>query len=105
MKKAKYIFNLGLNDQTTRRQEITTIEAMKLANRLTTEAFGGCTIKENNGGYKYKDDEIIEEVSLEIEVVDYWSIDDVKALEHKELLKRIFNQEDVQLAKTTIEIL
>lgn len=105
MKKSVYSFQLGLNDQTTRQQEISTIEALKLCNRLASEKFWWCTISENNGGYKYLDGEIVQEISLKIDIVDYWSIDDKKAVQFKENLKQIFNQEDVLLSKSTIELL
>ena len=94
-KTTRYIFKLWLNDQTTRRQEVRTLDAFKLANKVTTEAFGWCSIIEQNWWYKYIDWQIIDEVSLSIEVLDFSGITVEQIHEHKELLKKLFNQEEV----------
>lgn len=64
----KYIMFIGLNDQETKAQEITTLDAYKVASNLLCEHIGYGTITEARGVYTHGNGEIVEEVTLRVEV-------------------------------------
>ena len=62
-------FFLGLNDKNTKLQEVTTIDAYKIAMNMIGDYFGGWTIEEWQGFFKHEDGSIVIEKSLIITTV------------------------------------
>lgn len=88
----QFTIYLGLNDKDTKRQEIATVEAYKLATNILVAKVGGATIYEADGIYKHFDGSIVIEKTLRIETsnVDVEIVKDVV-----NTLKIAFNQESV----------
>lgn len=88
----KYTIILGLNDQNSKQQEISTLNAYKIINNIIFDYCDGATITENKGLYRHDDGTIIEEISLNISIMfaELISIEQIS-----EKLKLIFNQESV----------
>ena len=64
----KHTLYIGLYDQKTKRQEITTIDAYKITANIFKSTTGGATITEAVGVYTYDDGEIVIEPSLRCEI-------------------------------------
>lgn len=64
----KFIIYVGLNDQVTKMQEITTLDAYKIATNIFIEYTGGATISEARGVYTHEDGTIITENTLRCEI-------------------------------------
>lgn len=64
----KFILYVGLNDQVTKRQEITTLDAYKVATNIFVEYTGGATISEARGIYTHDDGTIVTEITLRCEI-------------------------------------
>lgn len=91
----KHILFLGLNDQTTKKQEIDTTQAYNLVfNAIQAVNYDGCTISESTGLYKHNDGFFVIEKSLKIEIL-FASDDKTKKLIDD--LKQKFNQESIAL--------
>lgn len=88
----KIIVFLGLNDQKTKKQEISTLDAYKIASNLLVDIIGFGTITEATGIYTHEDGTIVQETTLRIEVSDI-AIEPMKRLAIA--LKQAFNQESV----------
>ena len=88
----KYTVYLGLNDKDSKVQEVSTLEAYKIATNIINRMFDGATIFEAKGVYKHDDGSVVIENTLRIELL-FADKNDVKKL--VEDLKRIFNQESV----------
>lgn len=97
MKNTTYTFYIGLNDQYTKKQEIWTIEAFKLATRITIDYFGWWTISEADWIYTHDNGEIVIEKTLRIEVLTTENVN-----KYIEDLKKTFNQESI-LVKKAVE--
>lgn len=82
----------GLNDKDTKRQQIDTVEAYKIASNICLQLFDGCTIYTADGIYKHENGSMVIEKTLKIELID-------AEPEKVELLilelKSIFNQESI----------
>ena len=88
----KIILYLGLFDQTTKKQEISTLDAYKIASNLLTDIIGFGTITEAMGVYTHDDGTIVNEPTLRIEVSNI----DVESMKRLAIaLKSTFNQESV----------
>ena len=99
-----YVLYLGLNDQKSKRQEIDTIEAYKIAQNIILSYTGGATIFNAKGIYTHENGQVIIENTLRIELA-YTDIETVKAIAVD--LKKAFNQESVlldQIESNTISI-
>lgn len=96
----KITLYIGLNDKDTKRQEISTLEAYKMARNAATLYTGGATIYEVEGVYRHDDEIIIREKSLKLELIDP-NPDDVKAL--AATLKATLNQESILQTVETLE--
>ena len=83
---------MGLNDKDTKRQEVSTLEAYKIAQTLVTQYVGGGTIFEAVGVYTHDDGTIVTEKTLRIELFEAGA-DAVRALVSR--LKEVFNQESI----------
>lgn len=94
----KFTIYLGLNDKDTKRQEITTLNAYKIAVNI----IGDCSISELTGYYTHNDNEVVIERSLKIEVFGNTE-SDIKTI--AEQLKTTFNQERVIIQKQIVDSL
>ncbi len=88
----KIILFLGLFDKETKAQEITTLDAFKIASNLLTDIIGFGTITEAVGVYTHDDGTIVNEPTLRIEVSNV-ELEPMKRLAIA--LKSAFNQESV----------
>lgn len=90
--KAKIILYVGLFDKESKAQEISTLDAFKVASNLVTEIIGFGTITEAHGIYTHDDGTLVDEPTLRIEVSDI----DRESMKRLALaLKAAFNQESV----------
>ena len=88
----KIILFVGLFDQTSKAQEITTLDAYKVASNLVTDIIGFGTITEAVGIYTHDDGTIVNEPTLRIEVSGI----DIESMKRLALaLKSAFNQESI----------
>lgn len=88
----KIILYLGLFDQTTKKQEVSTLDAYKIASNLLTDIIGFGTITEAMGVYTHDDGTIVNEPTLRIEVSNI----DIESMKRLAIaLKSTFNQESV----------
>ena len=88
----KIILFCGLFDQTSKAQEISTLDAYKIASNLLTEIIGFGTITEALGVYTHDDGSIVNEPTLRIEVSGI----DIESMKRLALaLKSAFNQESI----------
>lgn len=88
----KIIIFVGLNDQRTKTQEISTLDAYKIASNLLVDIIGFGTITEAKGIYTHDDGTIVQETTLRIEVSNI----DVESMKKLAIsLKTAFNQESV----------
>lgn len=70
METRKTTLYIGLNDKDTKKQEIDTLEAVKIATNIICRKVDGCTIYNATGIYHHDDGEIVIENSLRIEMID-----------------------------------
>ena len=88
----KFIIYCGLNDQNTKNQEISTIDAYKIASNIFVKTTGGATITEAVGVYTHDDGTIVTESTLRCEIFGA----DVATVESAaKALKTALNQESV----------
>ena len=95
----KFILYVGLNDQKSKQQEITTLDAFKLATNIFIECTGGATITEARGVYTHEDGTIISEATLRCEIFD---ADDEQIKRAASQLKVAFNQEYIAIETAEI---
>ena len=93
----QYTLYLGLNDKDSKLQEVSTIEAFKLVQKLIASSFDGATIFEAVGVYKHLDGTFTTENTLRIELleIDNPLLDKVRDL--VKTLKSVFNQESIAI--------
>lgn len=96
----KFTLYLGLNDKDTKRQEISTLEAYKIANNIICQYVDGATIYEAQGIYKHDDGTIVFEKTLRIELL-FVERDIVEKIAN--MLKVALNQESVAMQYENIE--
>ena len=85
---------IGLNDQNTKKQEISTIEAYKMVQNVCAEAFGGSTIFEGKGTYTHENGEMVFENTL-ICIVYTEDLEGVKKA--AVTIKTVLNQESIAI--------
>lgn len=96
----KFSLYVGLNDKTTKVQEISTIQAYKLiTNIVVANKVDGFTILEANGYYVHEDNSISIEKSLKIEFL-FIDIEIIKKIIKD--LKIALNQESIILQKENV---
>lgn len=88
----KIIIFLGLFDKDSKAQEISTLDAYKIASNLLTNIIGFGTITEAHGIYTHNDGTVVDEPTLRIEVSNI-ETEPMKRLAIA--LKQAFNQESV----------
>lgn len=91
-KAQKIILFVGLFDQTSKAQEISTLDAYKIASNLLCDIIGFGTITEALGVYTHDDGTIVNEPTLRIEVSGV-ELEPMKRLAMA--LKSAFNQESI----------
>ena len=92
-----YNLFLGLNDKDSKKQEFATLDAYKIASKLATKKFDGCTITQSQGYYRDSNNNLILENTLQIQI----ATNNKKAIfEYCKLLKTIFNQECILIYET-----
>lgn len=95
----KYTLYVGLNDKDSKIQEISTLEAFKVATKIICNMAGGGTIFEAEGVYTHENGEIVVEKTLRIELS---GISESVCEQIVSMLKTAFNQESI--LKQTQEI-
>ena len=96
----KYTLYVGLNDKDTKVQEIATLEAYKIINKLLLSYTDGATIFEAVGIYKHDDGSFVTENTLRIELM---FIEKSAVKEIVENIKKILNQESVAVQREVVE--
>lgn len=102
MKTTNYSFYVWLNDKNTKQQEISTIDAFKLATRLTINYFWGGTILESDWIYTHEDWQIVIEKTLKIEVITDENKTNIDLYIWD--LKKTFNQESILVKKSLEDV-
>ena len=88
----KIIFFAGVFDKDAKAQEISTLDAYKIASNLLCDIIGFGTITEACGVYTHENGEIVQEPTLRIEVSGI----DIESMKRLALaLKSAFNQESI----------
>ena len=96
----KFSLYVGLNDKTTKMQEITTIQAYKLiTNIVASHKVDGFTVLEASGYYRHEDNSISIEKSLKIEFL-FIDMEVIKQIIKD--LKIALNQESIILQKENV---
>lgn len=88
----KFILYVGLNDKETKNQEISTLDAYKIATNIFVQYTGGATISEACGIYTHDDGTIVTETTLRCEIL-FATIEQIKNA--VEQIKIALNQESV----------
>ena len=88
----KYTLYVGLNDKDSKHQEITTLDAYKVASNIFCQYTGGATISEAVGVYTHDDGTIITETSLRCEI---YGAEMSAIMRVANELKTAFNQESI----------
>lgn len=96
---SKITLFVGLNDKRSKQQEISTVNAYKVAANLASAMFGGATISEATGIYKHDDGTIVTENTLRIELL-FVTVEQVKP--YVKQLKSAFNQESIAVQYESI---
>lgn len=95
----KYVIFIGLNDKDSKMQEISTLDAYKIASNLAVVHLGFATITEARGVYTHDDGTIVEEITLRCEVTNA-KLQNVK--EFCIAAKAAFNQESIALETSQV---
>ena len=95
-----YKIYIGLNDQLTKRQEISTEKALIDVSEYLANNFEGATAYNAIGIYKHENGEIVRENSIVIELVFVNDEDVTKMINH---FRVIFNQESVMKVKLSCD--
>lgn len=91
----KHTLFIGLNDKDSKLQEITTLDAYKIINRVIIGVgYDGCTISESMGIFKHESGEVVFEKSLRVEIL---YSEDKKTMDAIKQLKTLLNQESIGL--------
>lgn len=96
----KYTLYIGLFDKDSKRQEVNTIDAFKIASNIFVEHTGGATITEATGIYTHDNGEIVVEPSLRCEIFGATFEQIVKVVP---LLKTVFNQESIAVEEVEVK--
>ncbi len=83
---------VGLNDKNSKKQEIDTLDAYKIAQNIAAPLFEGIAITEGRGIYRHDDGSPVIEVLLIIEI---FAAEKERVKQYAELLKVALNQENI----------
>lgn len=95
----KFTLYIGLNDQKTKHQEITTIDAYKITSNIFAATTGGATITEAMGVYTHDNGDIVIEPSLRCEI---FGADIEQIYTAAEQIKTALNQESIALEESEV---
>ena len=95
----KFTLYIGLHDQKTKHQEITTIDAYKIISNIFAQTTGGVTISEAMGVYTYNDGTVAIEPSLRCEIFGATPESIYQAADQ---IKTALNQEKIALEETEV---
>lgn len=96
----KYTLYIGLNDQHTKTQEISTLEAFKIVQNILSDKTGGGTVYNATGIYKHDNGEIVIENTLRVEIVAA----PLEAVKNAiQFIKSALNQESIIMQTEHIE--
>ena len=96
----KFTLYIGLNDQHTKVQEISTLDAYKIVRSIAAQYFDGITVSEACGIYKHDDGTFVTENTLRVEIL-FADLESVKAFSDK--IKQVLNQESVAMQRESVE--
>lgn len=96
----KFTLFCGLNDKDTKKQEISTDDALTFIHYMLLNHCDGATISTAKGIYKHENGAIVTENTIKIELL---FVDDETAKRIVEKLKNHFNQESVAVQIEDIE--
>lgn len=97
----QYTLVVGLFDKDTHKQEVGTVKATQLVNKIVTAFIGFGTISDAQGVYTHENGEMVIEPSIRIEVLATEKyINDDLMKEVAQALKSQLNQESVLFQKT-----
>ena len=88
---------IGLCDKETKAQEITTVDAYKIATNIFAKTTGGATIYEGVGVYTHDNGEIVQEATL---ICVVYGSEMETILKAADQLKVVLNQESVVIETT-----
>lgn len=97
---SKKTFYIGLNDQKTKTQLISTDSAVDYVANIMVDFAGGCTISTAKGYYKHIDGALCFENTIKCEV---FFMDEETALKAIQIFKDAFNQETIALQRETVD--
>lgn len=83
---------VGLKDKNSKRQEISTLDAYKIARNIAAPLLEGITITEGRGIYRHDNGSPVIEVLLIIEI---FNAEKERVKQYAELLKVALNQESI----------
>ncbi len=92
MEKLKSTLIVGLKDKNSKRQEIDTLDAYKIARNIAAPLFERITITEGHSIYRHDDGSPVIEVLLIIEI---FAVEKEQVKQYAELLKVALNQENI----------
>lgn len=96
-----YRVYLGLNDAETKRQEISTEDAMTIVSLFLASHYEGATVYPATGIYKHESGEIVRENSLVIELLYVTDGAIELTVQH---FQKVLNQESVMIMKLPVEV-
>lgn len=102
----KYSLLVGLNDKDTKVQQISTVEAYKILMNIIKPYTDGCTIYEALGYYKHENGDMVQEKSLNIEILYFNGEKEKNRATTKnivETIKSVLNQESVAVTYSVVD--
>ena len=93
----KFVMCVGLLDKDSKRQEVNTIDAFKVASNIFASTTGGATITEGRGVYTHEDGTVVIEPTLVCTIYGA-NLQTVKTA--ADALKVALNQESVAIEET-----
>lgn len=95
----KHTFFIGLNDKDSKLQEVNTIDAARIVERVfVAHGADGATISGARGVYKHADGTIVCEETVMVQVFEFGDPIDVKGICGD--LKKMLNQESIAVEST-----
>lgn len=97
----KFTISIGLNDQYTKRQQISTPAALKIISDIVVDTIGYGTIYAGKGVYTHQDGVTVSEETI---IVEYIGDDESKVKNCAWYAKKALNQESVMLEETVVKM-
>lgn len=99
----KFTFCVGLNDNDTKKQEITTAAALEILEELCFSYFDGATLTACRGLYKHENGAKVRENSYRIEVLFFDDNAETTAAAFVADVKKALNQETIALQRELVD--